>query len=1001
MVASLQRRYGVSSLLIISWVLLTECHKELRMSGRSCMLLEDDRRAVLDMLLDSSFKEDFCFLSIVGAGGVGKTTLAQLVYNDEKVKSEFDLRLWACVSDQDGEQFEVKPILAKILESAVRQNHDNFGLDLLQNRLQEVLGGKKYLLVLDDVWNEDRYKWLELRKFLMIGGCRGSKILITTRSKQTARVVGNEYTYELKGLSDENSWHLFEMAAFDKGYEQVKSGELVDIRKKIVKRCVNVPLALKVVGSLLFGQDESKWRSFQEIGLAKISNGENQIMSILKISYHNLEFPLKSCFSYCALFPKGFVIEKERLISLWMAQGYIVPIDGGQSIEDAGEEYFSILLRRCFFQDVKMDQYGEVVSCKIHDLMHEVAEEVAGMEIWVGTCITSALERKNRHLFHVGSKCTQDSFTKMKIRSYLRSKWVCTFPLHVLIANWSSSIRTLDLHNLNIKCLPDSMGKLVHLRYLDLSNNKLKRLPNSFTRLHNLQSLNLAGCYGFEELPKDISKMVKLRHLDISHCKRLTYMSPGIDKLTCLQVLTAFVVANGSSTIMKQNVGQLKDLKAFKNLKGCIRISIPEDSTNINENDIEGGYLKNMEKLKGVCIHFELGRYHADGSVVKYHEALLEKIQPHPNLRGLNLFGYQGNIIPRWGRADDNWASVLPNLVKIEISSCRRLQHLPSLSKLAFLKSLQLYDLSDLEYMENTTSSNDNDACGSLSTVREYAFFPSLEVLNLDTLPNLKGWWRQVDENSSQWQPSFPRLSRLLIRWCHSLISWPSCPSVETLCMRGLNGSLQVMMGKDAIRFIPSHSRASGSDTKNSHLLKLREVEIDNMNYLKSLPTHECLTSIKICSDDKLKNLSEVEEVLKSCCSLRNLTISNCVRLRRLSGGLEHLTALESLSICRNPKLSFSEEEVDGMPWRSLHQSLHSLEFKELENLTSLPEGMQHLTTLRNLTIDSCWNLKALPEWLSCLSSLQLVQIKSCYHLKSVFDAYKIQHIPSISIVHD
>lgn len=118
-------------------------------------------------------------------------------------------------------------------------------------------------------------------------------------------------------------------------------------------------------------------------------------MSILKLSFHHLESPLKSCFSYCALFPKDSVIAKDLLISLWIAQGFIVPLDKGQSIEDAGEEYFSILLKRCFFQDVKTNEFGEIDTCKMHDLMHDIAPSVSGKEISAKDAINGILDKKN------------------------------------------------------------------------------------------------------------------------------------------------------------------------------------------------------------------------------------------------------------------------------------------------------------------------------------------------------------------------------------------------------------------------------------------------------------------------------------------------------------------------------------------------------------------------------------------------------------------------------
>ncbi|XP_074285877.1 putative disease resistance protein RGA1 [Silene latifolia] len=651
--------------------------------GREC-----DLNRVVHMLLDSDSQDSVSFLSIVGVGGLGKTTLAQLVFNDERVRTEFPLRLWTCVSDENADDFDVKTILARILESASSDKHDGLTMDLVQRKLLGFLGGKKYLIVLDDVWNENREKWLGLRKFLMGGGA-GSRVLVTTRSKSTAMVVDEIYNYELGGLSPENSWRLFQMTAFgEKDRQDVISSELIKLGKEIVEQCCNVPLAIKVVGTLLYGQNESKWRLFRECGLAKLNGGDNKIMSILKFSYDNLESPLKTCFTYCALFPKDFKINKEKLIRLWMAQGYIVPFDVGQSLEDAGEEYISILLRRCFFQDVEKNDIGGVKSFKIHDLIHDVAQKVAGKGVVGVRSIEADLGDEAHHLFHIGSKCKGSIFSKCKIRSYVRDGFEINFQVAQLVENWKF-LRTLDLHDLDIQTLPNSIGKLLHLRYLDLSHNEhLVALPDSVTKLYNLQTLNLKRCQGLKELPKRLAKLANLRHLDISWCSKLSDMPSGLDKLRFLCVLTNFVVGEASS------IGKLENLLALKNLRGSLTILFNHTITGTVE--CRGGYLRSMNHLEALEIWME-----GDGN----HEALLENLEPPPSLKQLDLSVYNGAKLPsRWWEAGkvNNWATFLPNLVHIVLFNFPNVLHLPSLSKLTHLKSLSLDLLFQLEYIEDS-----------------------------------------------------------------------------------------------------------------------------------------------------------------------------------------------------------------------------------------------------------------------------------------------------------
>ncbi|KAL2923708.1 putative disease resistance protein RGA3 [Bienertia sinuspersici] len=910
---------------------------------------DDDKKAIIGKLLESK-DQDVCFFTIVGVGGLGKTALAQLVYNDENIKQEFGgLMFWICVSDHE-QQLDVKAIIRKILELVTKgqRSFDALQLEQLQLEFRNQLGGKKFLLVLDDVWNEDRKNWIDLQKLLMLGQV-GGRVLITTRSERTATIIGNdEHTYRLQGLSPENSWVLFEMVAFTQRNDQQK--ELLEIGEKIVAKCYNVPLAIKVVGSLLYGQDISKWRSFENSGLAGIGKGDNEIMSVLKLSYHNLDSSLKSCFTYCAIFPKDYEIDKEMLINLWMAQGYIVSFDGGQSIDDAAKEHFLILLRRCFFQQVKKDKYGDVKSVKIHDLMHDVAQEVGGEEIRTVSSAENSFGDKVFHMSFTGEKCPEGLSIRTKLRSYIdlslrKFIWDDT---QVAPVNKFVNLRVLDLQHLKDINLVKSIGELLHLRYLDLSRNSFEALPdNSITKLHNLQTFILSYCIKLEELPHDLNKLEKLRHLDISHCPKLTCMPYGMNKLTSLRVLSKFVVG-----MRKQCNAKLKDLESLTNLTSHIFIYIGENYNGVDT--INDSYLSQLKHLNEVQIEFG---YREDVE----DEAVLEKLEPHPNLRGLHLESYNGITIPWWRTAENN--GVIPyNLVNIHINDCENLQEIPSFSKLPYLKSLILDGLYSLKCMEKTRSTS------SYAEAKETTFFPSLESLEIRGLLKLERWFTaegsSADTTDHCLSRIFPRLSQLEISAADKLVSFAYCPSLKTLeCQR--SRILMEVVGRG------NHS--------------------------------SCLTTLSIYCDRELKSLSEIKNVFMVCASsLRSLTIHHCHNLSDISEGLEHLTVLKSLNLSYNDELNLSED--DTMPWRSLPQSLHILELSNLKGLTSLPKGMQYLTSLLSLDLMNCNNLKDIPEWISCLSSLNCLYIEGSRMLiercsdPNGPDWHKIQHIPNIDI---
>ena len=272
---------------------------------------EDDKKEIIGFLLNPNVKDNVSILPIVGIGGLGKTTIAQLVFNDEVIKKHFEEKLWVCAS----ENFEVKIIVEKILQRVKNRKPENLEMNTLVNNLWKEISGKRYLLVLDDVWNEDHEKWFSLKNLLM-GGARGSRILVTTHSKIVAKITQTILPHFLKGLDAQKSWSLFKKMAFVEG-EESKSACFVEFRKEILKKCVGIPLAIRTIGSLLyFKNSKIEWLSFKNNELSKIPQKETDILPTLKLSYDHLPSHLKQCFSYCSLFPKNYKINKSCLIKM-------------------------------------------------------------------------------------------------------------------------------------------------------------------------------------------------------------------------------------------------------------------------------------------------------------------------------------------------------------------------------------------------------------------------------------------------------------------------------------------------------------------------------------------------------------------------------------------------------------------------------------------------------------------------------------------------------------
>ncbi|XP_021752545.1 disease resistance protein RGA2-like [Chenopodium quinoa] len=272
-----------------------------------------DKETIVDLLLKDESEKNISFVTIVGIGGLGKTALAQLVFEDHRIKEAFQEKMyWVCVS----ENFDRDQILGKIH----KEKNKECTLQKIHRNVQKLTEGKRYLLVLDDMWYEERKNWGELKDFLNLGG-RGSRILKVSQR----RSLGN-----------------YSRISLEKREDEAVTDDLVEIGEDILEKCANVPLSIKVVANLLFKQDIAVWESFRSIDLANFYDCEKGIMPTLMFSYYHLSPELKTCFSFCSLFPEDYEIDKLELIHLRMAQGYLVPSSNNESMEDVGEKYLSI-----------------------------------------------------------------------------------------------------------------------------------------------------------------------------------------------------------------------------------------------------------------------------------------------------------------------------------------------------------------------------------------------------------------------------------------------------------------------------------------------------------------------------------------------------------------------------------------------------------------------------------------------------------------------------------
>ncbi|KAJ9158571.1 hypothetical protein P3X46_024140 [Hevea brasiliensis] len=435
-------------------------------------------------------------------------------------------------------------------------------------------------------------------------------------------------------------------------------------------------------------------------------------------------------------------------------------------------------------------------------------------------------------------------------------------------------------------------------------------------------------------------------------------MPPGIGQLTALENLSVFMVAKDMG--VSKRSGGLGELRDLNKLGGNLEIMNLRYVKN-PASEFEAANLKEKQRLQSLTLSWKLGsRYdnNSDGGpddVENDEEMSLEELRPHINLKWLIVFGCGRLLFP-------SWISSLTNLVKLRINNCKKCQHFPQLDRFPSLKTLGIYNFTDLEYIENGINGD-----------RAF-FFPSLEKLLLSNCQNLKGWRR---DTSTPQLLQFHCLDHLEIRSCPNLTSMPLIPSVQKLVLK--NASKKSLEDILKMKISVSQSTSSCSSISPS---QLKILQIENIEDLEFLP----------------------EELLTNLTSLQRLYIRYCSRITKVSSALRHLTSLEKLVFlaCEELDLTDSKDHSD-MRWQYL-RSLRELQLINLNKLASLPKGLQHVPTLRKLLIKSCPKLQSLPGWMESLTKLQYLWIKLCPLLSErcksniCADWPKIAHIPNISI---
>ncbi|KAM2164183.1 hypothetical protein COP2_043042 [Malus domestica] len=637
--------------------------------------IESARKELTDLLVGGAPRREV--ISVVGMGGLGKTTLANKVYDNHAVLDQFDCYAWVTVS----QTYKVEDLLRTVVKMFCSSRKENFpeGIDTMDEKSlirksREYLQQKRYVVVFDDVWRVDFWGAIEHA----LPDNKG-RIMITTRSQDVAHFCKKScfvHVHHLQPLPPNKAWELFCKKAFQFELEGNCPPELKDMSLEIVRKCEGLPLAIVCIGGLLSTKVKvvHEWQKLYNSLSSELESNPHltSLTRILSLSYHHLPYYLKSCVLYFGIFPEDYSINCVRLIRLWIGEGF-VKLKKGKTLEEVGEEYLTELIHRSLVQVSEVHIDGKARECRVHDLLREVL-----LKKCVDSCFChvlskdeSAFKPTTRRLsMAISPPDALGSITQSHIRcvfTFNQEEWPESF-LNILNGNFKL-LKVLDFMDAPINQLPKYVGDLHLLTYLSLRNTKVELLPDSIGNLQNLETLDLKQSLVYE-IPAKINKFVKLRHL-LAYYRDYNMefgvnLESGVkihEGIGCLQALQKLyhVEANHGGIKLIKELGKLRQLRklGLKKLK--------------------------REDGRALCAAIEKMNHleSLDLSAISEDEVLhLESISTPPEfIRRLYLTGRLEQL--------PSWISNLQHLVKLGIlysrlrdSPLKALQNLPNLLEL-------------------------------------------------------------------------------------------------------------------------------------------------------------------------------------------------------------------------------------------------------------------------------------------------------------------------------
>ncbi|XP_037471775.1 putative disease resistance protein RGA3 [Triticum dicoccoides] len=784
-------------------------------------------------------------VGIVGQGGIGKSTLAKKVFASEAIKEEFKIKIWLSVT----QQFNKVDLLRAAISQAGGKHGDENDETILVQDLTDALSKKKFLLVMDDVWNQEAWENVLRTPIPNAADTQpGSRVLVTSRKVDVVRSMGASIL-RVDTLNDEDAWCLLKKQL---PQPQVGAGsdfdELKDIGMKIVKKCDGLPLAIKVMGGLLSTRNpnERDWENVlhKDFGWKEEDGPGEKLNYSVSLSYDDLSPELKQCFLYYSLLPKGSDFKKKTIISMWICEGFVQHDGRSESdqvdLEQIGDDYHRELVARNLLEPD--DSNNNIWEYTLHDVVRSFAQFMAKEEVLVvhkDQVDIRNLLSENKNLCRLSIKSTHSEleWTILEKQGRVRTLFFvdCKIKPGGSLANFAS-IRVLDISSEESDWLVDTLCNLKHLRYLSFSGTDISRLPDDIHKMRFLQHIQLTNCTKLDKLPDSITKLAFLRCLDL-RWSRVEVIPRGFGGLTGLRSLLGFPVKMDGEWCSLEELEALSHLRilSVQSLENVPGSSVAKRAQISNK--------ENLEYLELNCYKGETDEVHQIGVEQQERiEAVYDELCPPPaRLETLLIRRYFGGRLPNWLQSPA--ATSFKSLKHIGLEHITHCTRLPDgLCMMRSLENIQIIDAPAIEHVGPDFQTH--DAARGEGGVA----FPSLRELVLSGLSGLKEWdWEEEAEQSKV--IAMPALEHLVLVDCKKLTHLP----------RGL----------------------ASARRHNLRILELEKLPL--LEYVENFPS---VVELKVYVCPELKRISGLSK-------LRTVDIYDCPKLKLLEG----VSVLDSMEL--------------------------------------------------------------------------------------------------------